>query len=145
MLIAAASPSLLGSIGESVSIAKGIAAAAQGSSGNELLAALLTDLTNKETVKEARPELTSKDAAAAKAQLLGTIQAAAAVLDQKATPVEAAGIKSWLYQLAVGAANATKEGGFLGIGAVRVSDAEKAALADLAGVLGVTPEASAAE
>lgn len=145
MLIAAASPSLLGSIGESMSIAKGIAAAAQGAAGNELLNALLADLTNKETMKEARPELTSKDPAAAKAQLLGTVQAAAAVLDQKATPEEAAGIKNWLYQLAVGAANATKEGGFLGIGAVRVSDAEKAALADLASVLGVTPEAPAAE
>ncbi len=145
MLIAVASPSVLGSIGESLSIAKGIAAAAQGAAGNELLSALLADLSNRETAKEARPQLTAKDPASARAQLLDAVRAAAAVLDQKATPAEAMAIKTWLYQLAVDAAHATKEGGFLGIGAVRVSDAEKAVLADLAGVLGVTPETPAAE
>jgi hypothetical protein len=34
-------------------------------------------------------------------------------------------------------AEAAKEGGFLGIGGVRVSDAERAALGDIAGALGV--------
>ena len=45
--------------------------------------------------------------------------------------------REWLYQVGVRQANASKEGGFLGIGAVRVSEAEQNALAELAHTLGV--------
>ena len=72
------------------------------------------------------------------------LQIAVDLLNQKATPEEAQGIRQWLYQVAVNVATATKEGGFLSIGAVRVSDAEKAALVELAGVFGVEPVLPAA-
>lgn len=43
----------------------------------------------------------------------------------------------WLVHLAQATAEGSKEGGFLGIGAVRVSDKEQAALDELAETLGV--------
>ena len=61
-----------------------------------------------------------------------------ALLDAKATPVEAAGFKRWLLQIATAVAEAGKEDqGFLGMGGVQVNDAERAALDDIAGVLGI--------
>lgn len=145
MVIAVASPSLFGAMKEAMAAAKSIANASKAPQ-DELMTALLAEFQNRETAKEAQPQLESrKDPAAAKAELLAKIQAAATVVDQKATPDEAQGYRSWLYQIAVDAANASKEGGFLGIGAVRVSDAEKAALHELAGVLAIEPTEPAAQ
>jgi hypothetical protein len=59
------------------------------------------------------------------------------VLDQKSTPDETRAFKDWLVEIAQATADATKEGGFLGIGAVRVSDKEQMALATLRHELGV--------
>ena len=55
---------------------------------------------------------------------------------------EAAGYKQWLMNIAVRTAQAGKEGGnFLGWGAVEVNDVERAALRDLAALLGIdTPQ-----
>ena len=62
------------------------------------------------------------------------------LLDAKATAVEAAGYKRWLYQIATAVAEAGKEDqGFLGMGGVQVNDAERAVLDDIAGVLGIEP------
>ena len=55
----------------------------------------------------------------------------------KATPEESTTYREWLYQVGVRQANASKEGGFLGIGAVRVNEAEQNALTELARTLGV--------
>ncbi len=139
MYISMSSPSLLGSIGESMSIAKTIAASLQQAAGNELLTAMLADFQNKETAQLAKPQFETKEPAQLKQAMTGNLQGAIDLLNQKATPEEAQGIRQWLYQVAVNAATATKEGGFLSIGAVRVSDAEKAALVELAGIFGVEP------
>ncbi len=139
MIIAVASPSLFGAFKEAMSVAKSIANASK-TSQDELMTALLAEFKNKETAKEAQPEMAShKDPAQAKAALLAKIENAAAVVNQKATAEEAKGYRTWLYQIAVDAANASKEGGFLGIGAVRVSDAEKAVLHELATLLAIEP------
>ena len=58
------------------------------------------------------------------------------LLDAKATPAEAAGFKAWLNGVAAKVAEASTEGGFLGFGGVKVSEAEKATLADIAAALG---------
>ena len=47
---------------------------------------------------------------------------------EKATPAETAAFGLWLVDVAQAAADAAKEGGFLGIGAVRVSDREQTML-----------------
>lgn len=46
--------------------------------------------------------------------------------------------RKWLFYLADATAKGSKEGGFLGIGAVRVSDQEQAALDELANALGIS-------
>lgn len=137
LYISLASPSLAGSISESMAVAKTIVAAAQQGTTDELLGAILSDLQNRESAKLAQPEFHSRKPDELKQEVLNGVSGAVALLNAKATPAEAQGVREWLYEVAVNAANASKEGGFLGIGGVRVSDAEKAALQELAGVLGV--------
>jgi hypothetical protein len=67
---------------------------------------------------------------------LGACRDVAAPLSRKA-PEDAAGFKRWLLSLAQRAAGRRKMGGVFGIGGAKVSDAEKAALAEVAGALGV--------
>lgn len=65
-----------------------------------------------------------------------------ALLDLAASrvpPEVLSGFRRWLYQIAVATAGAAREGGFLGIGSVSVSDDERQVLARLASILGVTP------
>ena len=74
----------------------------------------------------------------ARQRSLDTLRAVVKLLDSKATPDEAAGYKNWLLQIAQATAEAGKEDqGFLGFGGVAVNDAERAALADIASVLGI--------
>jgi hypothetical protein len=53
------------------------------------------------------------------------------IVDAKAG-AEAVGFKAWLKQVAEKVAEATSEGGFLGFGGVKVTDTEKASIADVA-------------
>lgn len=137
MYISMSSPSVMGSIGESMSVAKTIAGGLQQAGGNELLTAMLADFQHKESAQLAKPQFESKEPVQLKQSMTDRLHHAVAMVNQKATPDEAEGVRQWLYQVAANAATATKEGGFLGIGAVRVSDAEKAALIELSGIFGV--------
>jgi hypothetical protein len=56
-------------------------------------------------------------------------------LDAKA-PADATAFKAWLKHVAEKVAEASTEGGFLGFGGVRVTDAEKASIAEVAQALG---------
>jgi hypothetical protein len=56
------------------------------------------------------------------------------IVSAKATPEEADGFRDWLQAAAREAANAAKEGGFLGFHAERVSEGEQKMLDKLAGV-----------
>ena len=82
------------------------------------------------------PEL-SKDQEGARAALINSCKQAVDVVAQK-SPAEAEEYKRWLVLLAQRTAEAAKEGGFLGIGGTRVSEAETKALKDLAATLGVS-------
>jgi hypothetical protein len=68
-------------------------------------------------------------------QALNTLHAAAAVVAAKA-PADLAAFTEFVISLADTAANAHKEGGFMGIGGVRVTPAEAAAIARIKDVLG---------
>jgi hypothetical protein len=57
------------------------------------------------------------------------------IVSQKATPEEAAAFRDWLLAAAQEAANAAKEGGFMGFHAERVSEGEQRMLDKLAEVL----------
>ena len=71
-----------------------------------------------------------------KNKAVAAIRDAAALVDAKA-PSDAAGFKAWLQHISQAVAEASTEGGFLGFGGVRVSDAEKATLAEISGALGL--------
>jgi hypothetical protein len=78
-------------------------------------------------------------AAGAGQSALDTLAAVAALLDAKTTPEEALAFKHWLLDIATTTTEAGKEGGnFLGWGAVAVNDEERAALQQIAEVLGVS-------
>ena len=60
--------------------------------------------------------------------LLEELHATRAVVESKATPAEATAFGLWVVDVAQAAADAAKEGGFMGIGATRISDREQSML-----------------
>ncbi len=96
----------------------------------DLIAALSGDFVIKSQKKEIpQPEIDKHQDP--KKQLMDQLAAATAVLDTKSTPEEKAGFSEWLMAIANATAEAGREGGFLGIGSVKVSDKEKVALEEL--------------
>ena len=97
----------------------------------ELVDAMMADA---HAMLEKREKLTSSEAEQGqdpREPLRQGLQQAAALLDVKCSPVEAAGFKQWLVDIAQATAEADKEGSHFGIGGQRISDKEKAALAEL--------------
>jgi hypothetical protein len=134
MAVVASSPSgPIGVLKEMFAVGKGLLAGAEGTT-NPLIAAVVADVKagNRPSMPAERP----RDLAQAKTQALGACREVSALLDRKA-PGEAEGFRRWLLATAQRAAEAAKEGGFLGIGGAHVSDAEKAALGEVAAALGV--------
>ena len=78
-------------------------------------------------------------AATAREQIAEQLRTTSKILSAKATPEEAATFRAWLMEAAQKSAEAAKEGGFLGIGAVRVSEGEQAMLAKMREILGLDP------
>ena len=60
--------------------------------------------------------------------LLAELHATRDLIAPKATPAELTAFSQWMIDVAQAAADAAKEGGFMGIGATRVSDREKSML-----------------
>ena len=123
----------LGVAKEAVAVSKAIIESATGSAG-ELIKTLA------ETFKAgARPEMPSfpKDRDQARNTFIAACTKAAAMVAAK-SPAEAQEFKAWLVTIARKAAEASKEGGFLGFGGTQVSEPEHAALATLTSALGVT-------
>ena len=112
-------------------------ATAKEGTGDALLGALLADLQNRDAAKVARPDLSTRKPDELKQEVLSGLRKAMVLAEQKASADEKQGFGQWLYSVAVNVAEASKEGGFLGMGGVRVSDEEKAALIELAGIFGV--------
>ena len=65
------------------------------------------------------------DAAQAGQQILDELRAVKELVTAKATPEEASAFGQWLAASAQAAADAAKEGGFLGFGATQISEGEK--------------------
>ena len=61
------------------------------------------------------------------------------LLERQASPEELAAYREFAITVAQRAAEADKSGGFLGVGGERVTDAESAALAEIAAALGTDP------
>jgi hypothetical protein len=72
-------------------------------------------------------------------QLPERIRQAVDTVEQKATPEEAREYREFILRVADVVANASKEGGVLGIGGKPVSDEERAALDELRTTIGAQP------
>jgi hypothetical protein len=137
MAVVVASPSgPIGVIKELSAIGRVLQEADQAGETNALVKALVSDV--KAGYRPSSPMEQGQRPEEIKDLALQTCQEVAALLARKAPAPEAEGFKRWLLTAAQQAAEASKEGGFLGIGGVRVSAAEQAVLGELAGRLGVT-------
>jgi len=81
-----------------------------------------------------KEKLTGSKPAEIKATCVATLRQVGEVLDAKAL-ADATAFNTWLRQISQHVAEAAKEGGFLGIGGVAVSEAEKATLAEISNAL----------
>jgi hypothetical protein len=77
-----------------------------------------------------------KSGALAGQQILEELQKATAIVTAKATPEEAEAFRKWIVATAQAAADAAKEGGFMGFGAERVSEGERTMLEKVAEAVG---------
>ena len=140
LYLALASPSgPLGLAQEMMASTRGLMEALKSSSGNELIDAVAADIREKAEKRERLepPLKTSNDVNEMRSQCLQTCREVAALLSQKA-PADAQAYKQWAYQAAQNSANAAKEGGVFGIGGERVTEAETAALKELAIALDIS-------
>ena len=106
-------------------------------SQQELLAAVALDIQAMVQEKQ-NPARNFKFASPATAgtEILDELRAVDAIVAEKATPEEKEAFRGWLVVAAQAAADAAKEGGFMGFGAEQVSAGEQAMLDQLRGVLG---------
>ena len=140
LYLSLASPS--GPVGlaqEMIASVKVLTEALKASSGNELIDAIAADIREKVEKRERLepPLKPGNDLNKMKAECLQACRDVAALLSQKA-PADAERYKQWVYQAAQNSANAAKEGGVFGIGGERVSEAETAALKDIAAALDIS-------
>lgn len=138
---AAADPSgLIGSIKEAAAGALGMAEAFKSHGALELFSSLGADRSlpgmpdPKSMLGEGSREQQMSNF---KAAVLQRIRSAAELVSAKASPEEAVAYKQTLVDLAQKAAEASKEGGFLGFGGVRVSDKELAFITEVKQAVGL--------
>ena len=147
MAITAADPGgVWGLLKEGMSGGWALIEARQDAQANQLVRAVAEDFATSEGRSSARAALqahfTGTTFSVLKDTALAELTSVAHIVDAKA-PEDAVAFKSWLQAVAQKAAEAGKEGGFLGFGGVMVSDAEKATLADISAALSRKSPASA--
>ena len=140
-LVLASPSNPLGLAQEMIASTKGIVETLKTSSGNELLDAVSADIREKVEKRERLepPFKTSNDLNQVRAQCLQACREVTTLLSQKA-PADAQAYKQWVYEAAQNTANAAKEGGVFGIGGAPVSEAETAALREIATALEISSQ-----
>ena len=106
----------------------------------ELVAALVGDLVKRSEQKENLEQIPLEDNQDPRPAMLESLNQSLEILDEKGDPGERAAFSRWLVNVAQATAEAGREGGFLGIGAVRVSEQEQAALAELEQAFGLVSD-----
>ena len=139
--VTAADPSgLWGTVKESMTAGQTLLEAKTDAGSSELIKAVVADFETAEGRATAgerlRADFTGSRPADVKARAVAAVREAGALLDARA-PEDAAAFKAWFRHISQAVAEASTEGGFLGIGGVRVSDAEKATLAEISDALGL--------
>lgn len=137
LAVAMSSPSgPFGVMKEMFSIGMELASMVKSGSSNALINAIIDDVKVRATKPEMPAGTSSPEQA--KAAAIAQIKTAAALIDAKAPGAEGLEFKRWLLALANRVAEASSEGGFLGIGGVKVNDSETAALKEIAAALGIS-------
>jgi membrane-bound lytic murein transglycosylase B len=136
LAVASASPNgPFGVMKEMFSVGMAMAEMVNKGSSSPLIAALIEDVKQRATKPE-RPEGVT-NAEQAKQAALAHIKAVSEVVGGKASADEAREFRQWLMTVGERVAEASNEGGFFGFGGTRVSEEEKAMLAQIAQALGV--------
>lgn len=135
LAVTLAEPSgLWGMLKENMASANAVLTAGKAANASPLMKALLADMETSEGRTIARDEikagLNGKSPAEIKQQVIAKLAQAGRILDAKA-PNEAAAFKSWLKYVADQVAETASEGGVLGFGGTKVTDAEKATIAEV--------------
>jgi hypothetical protein len=121
---------------ESMAALKTVTEAAQAAGGRgELVDAVAQSFAEKARQRQSPLGDFKPRGALAGEQILEELRAVNGLLAEKATPEEAAAFREWLLTAAKRAAEAAKEGGFLGFNAQRVSEGEQQMLDKLGEVL----------
>jgi len=138
MLIVVADPNL-GIFGELGALTQGMTSTVSGSE-NDLLKAVASEAALRENQDAIKPRLETlkqeKDTVALMDALRAEVVRAADIVSSKSAE-DASAYRKWILYLAERTAEGSKEGGFLGISAVRVSEKETQALDQLRAALGV--------
>lgn len=139
--VTAADPSgLWGVLQESAAHTKAVLEAGRSAEQCALLQAISAELEpsdSRRTVQDAVAEkLWGSTPSEVTGKALDVLRRAAAIVEAK-TPTESQAFKMWLHGIGQRVAEAATEGGFLGFGGVRVSDQEKATLAQISAALGL--------
>jgi hypothetical protein len=139
--VTAADPSgLWGTLKESMASARTVMGAAHDPSATGLVHSLAAEFETGEGRSTARDglrtQLSGKRPPEIVAKSLEVIKQAAAIVSAK-SPADAAAFKGWLQHISQAVSEASAEGGFLGFGGVKISDAEKATLTHISEALGL--------
>jgi hypothetical protein len=141
MAVTVADPSgLIGVLKESMATGRSLIAAKSDPQSNELVRAVAAEFETSEGRQAARDQLKAtlkgSKAGDVKTKSIAALHDVATLIESKA-PDDAAGFKTWLQHIAAGAAEAANEDTFMGFGGVKVSDKERATLAELSSALGI--------
>lgn len=141
LAVTMAEPSgLWGMLKESMASANAMIAAGKDAKASPLMKAMLADMETSEGRSAARDEVTAgmsgKTPAEITSAVISKLNQAGRILDAKA-PNEAPAFKSWLKHVADQVAESANEGGVMGIGGTRVTDNEKATIAEVGRALNV--------
>lgn len=139
--VSAGDPSgFIGTLQEGLANAKALAAAKADPGADALIKAVVDDLLTADGRAAARDGVKNVVQGAQLSEMkdraLTELRRTASILDAK-TPNEAKAFKNWLNHIANTVAEAGTEGGFLGFGGVKVTDTERATLAEISTALGV--------
>jgi hypothetical protein len=135
MAVSLAEPSgIWGMMKEGMASGSALLDAKRDAGASELAKALVADMETSDGRSVARDglksELTGKSLAEIKQQVMTSLTRVGQILDNKA-PDDAAAFKTWLEHIAEKVAEASTEGGFLGFGGVKVTDAERASIEEV--------------
>jgi hypothetical protein len=120
---------------ETMATGKTVLEVAEGGGRGELVDAVAKDVAEKAKKRESPLGGFKPRGALAGEEILEELRAANEIVSGKATPEEAAEFREWILDAARRAADAAKEGGFMGFRAERVSEGEQRMLDKLGEVL----------